>query len=71
MKNQISDERIQQILNNVSEEYLEDDLTDFATKTELCEVILWLKWQSRKDNQIFQSKINNIITICLNPNFKS
>lgn len=38
-------DRALQISNNVSEEYLDHAETDFATKGELCETIIWLRNQ--------------------------
>jgi len=38
-----SDGRALQIINNVSEEYVDHGRTDFATPEELCQTILWLQ----------------------------
>lgn len=56
----ITEERILQISNNVSEEFTDHGETDFANKDELCQVIKW--WQKRCDeiNNKHQQLIGNI-----------
>lgn len=41
-RGKIKKDRALQISNNVSEEFLDHGQTNFATKAELCETILWL-----------------------------
>ena len=45
----ITEERILQISNNVSEEYADHGQTNFATRQELCEVVRY--WQKKADDQ--------------------
>lgn len=59
----ITEERILQISNNVSEEYADHGQTDFATPRELCETIRY--WQRKQmeeweKHSVFLSKIGTL-----------
>lgn len=54
MSTKISQDRIDQISNNVSEEFADHGQTNFATKAELCQVIQWWQQHSDEGNNRFQ-----------------
>lgn len=51
-------ERYEQILNNISEEYVDLGKTRFATKQELCEVVLRL----RQEGDVEAQKLRDALT---------
>lgn len=53
------------ISNHVSEEYVDLGKTNFATKKELCECILWFQQQNRRYNDIVQEHRSKVTTFTL------
>ena len=57
----MTDERAMQIINNVAEEWVDLGETDFATKNELCDAILWLRKKDQEQIQDYIAALSSII----------
>ncbi len=60
----LSEDRALQIINNVAEEYVDLGETNFATKAELCEAILWLRKSSDREFHRTRSTLDQIFMLC-------
>lgn len=66
----IAEDRALQILNNVAEEFWDDGLTNFATKTELCATIMWLRAQHENEFQRMRKALGQVVTIAAKAMFR-
>lgn len=60
-----SDGRALQIINNVSEEYVDHGRTDFATPEELCQTILWLQKTHSADFMRKDACLDKIVSLAV------
>ena len=60
----MSEDRAMQIINNVAEEFVDHGQTNFATKKELCETILWLRNHDGEERKRMHNTISEISMLC-------
>lgn len=63
--NMLTPDKAMEIINNVSEAYIDLGSTKFATKEELCEAIYWLSQSSLREQERLRGMIENIGFACL------
>lgn len=63
----ITEDRALQILNNISEEYADHGLTNFATKMELCETVMILRRMQWEEDGKLRLKIHKALMILATP----